>query len=78
MLFRKKNAKDEPAVASSPARAAAEPPYKLGELDEDAPELAPVATTATEDIVYPSGLKLAFLLSSVFVSIFLVSLVGSP
>jgi hypothetical protein len=43
--------------------------------EEEAPEkLAQVNTTATEDIVYPSGLKLAFLLASIFVSMFLVSL----
>lgn len=37
--------------------------------------LAPTRTTATEDIVYPSGLKLALLMTSVFVSMFLVALV---
>lgn len=44
--------------------------------DEEQPEedLAQVRTTATEDIVYPSGFKLAFLLASIFVSMFLVSL----
>lgn len=36
--------------------------------------LAPTRTTATEDIVYPSGLKLALLMTSVFVSMFLVAL----
>ncbi|KAL1851079.1 hypothetical protein VTK73DRAFT_9543 [Phialemonium thermophilum] len=43
--------------------------------DEPAPEgLAPVRTTATEDIVYPSGLRLGLLLLSVFMSMFLVAL----
>ncbi|OAA58988.1 Major facilitator superfamily domain, general substrate transporter [Niveomyces insectorum RCEF 264] len=37
-------------------------------------DLAPVNTTATEDIVYPSGVKLALLLSSVFLSMFLIAL----
>ncbi|KAB5575545.1 putative MFS aflatoxin efflux pump [Coniochaeta sp. 2T2.1] len=36
--------------------------------------LAQINTTATEDIVYPSGFKLAFLLGSIFVSMFLVAL----
>lgn len=35
-----------------------------------------LARTRTEDIVYPSGLKLALLMTSVFVSMFLVALVG--
>lgn len=34
-----------------------------------------LARTRTEDIVYPSGLKLALLMTSVFVSMFLVALV---
>ncbi|OIW30323.1 putative MFS multidrug transporter [Coniochaeta ligniaria NRRL 30616] len=43
--------------------------------EEEQPEnLAQVRTTATEDIVYPSGFKLGFLLASIFVSMFLVSL----
>jgi MFS family permease len=36
--------------------------------------LAPVNTTATEDIVYPEGLKLALLLTSVYITMFLVAL----
>jgi len=40
--------------------------------------LAPVTTTATEDIVYPGGVKLALLLGSTFISMFLVALVRSP
>lgn len=37
-------------------------------------DLAQVNTTATEDIEYPSGLKLGLLLASVFISMFLVAL----
>lgn len=44
-----------------------------GEKNENAMALA---RTRTEDIVYPSGLKLAVLMTSVFVSMFLVALVG--
>lgn len=44
-----------------------------GEKNENAMALA---RTRTEDIVYPSGLKLALLMTSVFVSMFLVALVG--
>lgn len=40
----------------------------------DGNDLAPVPTTATEDIVYPSGLRLGLLLGSVFISMFLVAL----
>lgn len=43
-----------------------------GEKNENAMALA---RTRTEDIVYPSGLKLALLMTSVFVSMFLVALV---
>lgn len=35
------------------------------------------ATTATQDIEYPSGLKLVLLMSSIFISMFLVALVCS-
>lgn len=34
-----------------------------------------LARTRTEDIVYPTGIKLAVLMTSVFVSMFLVALV---
>lgn len=40
-------------------------------------ELAPVQKIDTQDVVYPSGLRLAFLLISVFVSMFLVALVSA-
>ena len=42
---------------------------------KDAQDLAPVQKTETQDVVYPSGLILLFLLISVFVSMFLVALV---
>ncbi|CAK7199616.1 hypothetical protein SEUCBS139899_002299 [Sporothrix eucalyptigena] len=41
---------------------------------ENGANLAQVNTTATEDIEYPSGLKLGLLLASVFISMFLVAL----
>jgi hypothetical protein len=40
-------------------------------------ELRQTGTTATQDIVYPHGFKLFFLLLSAFASMFLVSLVSS-
>lgn len=52
---------------------------KAPEVDDGEPpkaDLAQVSTTATQDIVYPEGFKLALLLLSVFVSMFLVSLVS--
>ena len=42
---------------------------------KEANDLAPTKTTASQDVVYPSGLRLAFLLISVFASMFLVALV---
>ncbi|KAL1897323.1 hypothetical protein Sste5346_004059 [Sporothrix stenoceras] len=42
--------------------------------NEAGADLAQVNTTATEDIEYPSGLKLGLLLASVFISMFLVAL----
>ncbi|KIH87846.1 MFS aflatoxin efflux pump [Sporothrix brasiliensis 5110] len=41
---------------------------------EPGADLAQVNTSATEDVEYPSGLKLALLLTSVFISMFLVAL----
>lgn len=46
---------------------------KHGQNDNGA-DLAQVNTAATEDIEYPSGLKLGLLLASVFISMFLVAL----
>ncbi len=40
----------------------------------DGADLAPASTTATQDIEYPSGVRLALILSSIFVSMFLVAL----
>lgn len=44
------------------------------ENGETGADLAQVNTTATEDVEYPSGLKLGLLLASVFISMFLVAL----
>jgi len=87
MLFRKKARSEEAAAAApgspqpTPAAAHVDDGTETDVNDEPkAVDLAPVNTTATEDIVYPSGLRLALLLTSAFVSLFLVSLVslGSP
>lgn len=85
MLFKKKAAqRDEAAekapAADAPANNVAHEAVDDGietDMNEDQKQedLAQVNTTATEDIVYPSGLRLALLLSSAFVSLFLVSLV---
>lgn len=71
-------------IQPAPAGSAVTPDGALPENEKATPEdadasapgedLAQVQTTATTDIVYPTGLKLAFLLTSVFVSMFLVSL----
>ncbi|KAH8878729.1 putative MFS multidrug transporter [Thozetella sp. PMI_491] len=54
---------------------AAPDPITASDADEEVPEgLEPTKTTATEDIVYPSGLSLFFLMASVMMSLFLVSL----
>ncbi|KAK3997517.1 putative MFS multidrug transporter [Cladorrhinum sp. PSN332] len=50
------------------------PSIKDGEVGEPENNLATVNTTATEDIVYPSGLRFVLLLSATFVSMFLVAL----
>lgn len=59
----------QPAPSSNPVTHDA----VLSEKDEEL-DLSTVRTTATEDLTYPSGFKLAFLLSSIFISMFLVSL----
>jgi hypothetical protein len=74
------NSDIQPAPADRPVTQDAVLSEKEQGLQEDAEDGAPgddlaqVKTTATEDIVYPSGLKLGFLLASIFVSMFLVSL----
>lgn len=90
MLFKRKeksegiagaaaNTDIQPAPSSQPVTrddaGLSEKKQEADDDDEDQPDnLAQVKTTATTDIVYPTGLRLAFLLSSVFVSMFLVSL----
>ncbi len=80
MFFKKKAAGDEAAVA--PPAPLENEKYGADEANDasaDVPEgLQPTRTTATEDIVYPHGLTLVLLMSSVFISMFLVSLVSSP
>ncbi len=88
MFSRKRNSPPAAAEARPSSDAAEEP--KTGPLadvdaaaaadddddDDDVPaDLAQARSTAPEDIVYPSGLKLALLLSSIFISMFLVALV---
>ena len=64
-----------PALESTPAPSTIKP---TDPEDEDPLEEAirPVATTATEDVEYPSGPKLFLLITSVFISMFLVALVS--
>ncbi len=75
-LFRKsKKAGDGLATDDAPPAA----PATDGDVDDDnAKDLAPITTTATQDIVYHSGLRLTLLLCSVFISMFLVALVRQP
>lgn len=85
MLFRKSKPSEAPdKAAAAPAPAPAPEPVPLpvpvpiaGDAKaKEGYDLAPVRTTDTEDIVYPSGLRLGLLLTSVFVSMFLVALVS--
>ncbi len=69
MLFKKGAQPAEPAMLDD--KAAEHQTAAAGQTDD----LTPTRTTATEDIVYPTGLKLALLLLSVFISMFLVALV---
>lgn len=68
---------DEPAAKSTPepANVADEGRQSNDDSEDNAENLAQVNTTATEDLVYPSGLKLGLLLTSIFISMFLVALV---
>jgi len=79
MLFRKKDKtrSADSTVVGSDDVAKAEGANMATVPTRDAKDegLAPVATTATEDIVYPEGVKLALLLGSIFISMFLVALV---
>lgn len=89
MLFRKKDRKDGASAANgtsdSTTTAEAVPAPVIiddgviglpGEDEAKPAQLAQTTTTATLDIVYPKGAKLVLLLLSVFVSMFLVSLVS--
>ncbi|EPE05414.1 mfs aflatoxin efflux [Ophiostoma piceae UAMH 11346] len=68
--FRKK-ASATPAEAAT----AAAPPVPDADADDSpSADLHQVNTTASEDVEYPSGLKLGLLLASVFISMFLVAL----
>lgn len=46
--------------------------------EENSKNAMALSRTRTEDIVYPTGVKLALLMTSTFVSMFLVALVSSP
>jgi len=77
MFFSKKS--KEPGALPAPKETPTEvlPPLEpvetVTESDPKGEALAPTATAASE-IVYPEGLRLFFLISSVFVSLFLISL----
>lgn len=49
--------------------------FKKKEKQRQDDEMAPPAPMNHADIIYPSGLKLALLMTSIFVGMFLVSLV---
>lgn len=49
--------------------------FKKKEKQPQENETAPSAPVDHTDIIYPSGLKLALLMTSIFVGMFLVSLV---
>ncbi|KAK4164945.1 putative HC-toxin efflux carrier [Cladorrhinum sp. PSN259] len=68
-MFFKKKAKTEVIPSVKDGEVEREPEPEL-----EPAELATVNTTATEDIVYPSGLRFVLLISATFVSMFLVSL----
>ncbi|KAK1770739.1 major facilitator superfamily domain-containing protein [Phialemonium atrogriseum] len=74
MPFRKSNPTEALAASLEGAEAmtALEPVLIAGDAKET--ESAPVQTSATEDIVYPSGPRLGLLLTSVFISMSLVTL----
>jgi hypothetical protein len=75
-LFNRKKKEEEDAPAVVPPAATVDDDL---DGDDSAPEgLAPVDTTATQDIEYPEGMRLLFLMSSVFISMFLVSLARLP
>ncbi|KAK3370352.1 putative MFS multidrug transporter [Podospora didyma] len=78
MMFKKKGgAKPAEAVVpgtsdSTSSTAAAQPNGNDGQGTSQ--PLEPTVTTATEDIVYPEGLRLGLLIASTFITMFLVSL----
>jgi len=80
-LFGRKSKTPQGTGDNLEVTAAPEPvPVAAESADDDVAEgkgegLAQVNTTATQDIVYPSGLKLGLLLASVFITMFLVALV---
>lgn len=82
MAFFKRAKKPNEATISSPPLASPVSSTPMaginattdGDAEAEANKMA-LARTRTEDIVYPSGIKLAVLLLSTFVSMFLVALV---
>jgi hypothetical protein len=79
MLFKKKGKQRQNDEIAPPAPMDGEAPtstHPVGEKDTAADESkAKDLKRIHTDIIYPSGLKLAFLIMSIFVSMFLVSLV---
>lgn len=78
MLFRKKT-KDTPApaplgVAEKPADQTSITAPESLDAETKAADLAKTPAPAADDIEYPKGVKLALLIASVFVSLFLISL----
>ena len=83
MLFGKKYREPQEVADASPASVKEDSqsstnsqPNTVAEVGADASKPKDIACSPT-DIVYPSGIKLALLLTSIFVSMFLVSLVCS-
>lgn len=52
-------------------------PAKQEDVEGAGAEITKTETTATEDLEYPHGVKLLLLMASIFISMFLVALVGT-
>lgn len=78
-MFFKKNsgAKSSPSLDKSETSTQPKPETRLqNAVAEEDPDMDPVEGTVTQDVEYPTGLKLALIIFSLFASMFLVSLVG--
>jgi hypothetical protein len=71
MMFKKKGKQLQEGEIAPPAPMDGEAPTCTAAEESKAKDLKRIPT----DIIYPSGLKLALLMISIFVSMFLVSLV---